>query len=115
MSVYFDAFGQKEEAIFYVDQYRNNGRLFVGMYTLAEPMYWEPFDDVTVNLPHEQVTDKSCCGFINVNNFEQLPKILEENGLAEPTGKYGFSGWCSYPEYRFNMDALKEHMAAKIW
>ena len=68
----------------------------------------EPFCDITVNLPREELSGENCA-FVDTNDAPFLPAFLEENGLAEPTGMMGFSGFCAYPEYRFNMETVRKH------
>ena len=104
--------GNVHDAYIQEDAYAVNGRIFLGLWTndLDCPGgYFEPYCDITVNLPREPLTGKSCA-FVDVNNAPFITRFLEENGLAEPTGVMGFSGWCAYPEYRFNMDAVREHL-----
>ena len=32
-----------------------------------------------------------------------------EYKLGKPTGHYGYSGYCSYPEYKFDMDEVRNY------
>ena len=66
------------------------------------------FEDVlTVNLA-ESPTDRQCA-FIDTNNVKYAEKFLQENKIAQPTGRYAISGFCTYPEYRFDMTKLKSY------
>ena len=66
------------------------------------------FEDVlTVNLA-EKPTDKQCA-FIDTNNVKYAENFLQENKIAQPTGRYTMSGFCTYPEYRFDMSKLKNY------
>ena len=104
--------GHKMDAAITRNLYVDGERLYVGMYTFdPEDGFWEMWCDITVNLPDEPVTDENC-GYVDVNNAPYLPRFLEDNGLAEWTGKYGYSGFCQYPEFRFNIDRLDEHLIA---
>lgn len=61
----------------------------------------EPFAVITVNL-----SDSDCdkdCAFVDTNNCPWVTKFLVEHKLAEPTGNYGSSGFCVYPEYKFDL------------
>lgn len=40
------------------------------------------------------------CFFVDTNNCPWAPAFLEKYEIAEPTGKFGASGYCIYPEYR---------------
>lgn len=95
------------------DRYVHGNGLYVGMYYFdEEDQFWEPWADISVNLPHEALTDMNCA-FIDVNNAGTLPSFLVENGLAKPTGRFGYSGYCAYPEFRFDLDKLNEHLLKK--
>jgi len=66
------------------------------------------FEEVlTVNLK-DNPTSKDCA-FVDTNNIKWAEKFLQENQIAQPTGRYGISGFCSYPEYRFDMSKLKDY------
>lgn len=68
----------------------------------------EDFEEVlTVNL--KDIPTSKNCAFIDTNNVKWAEKFLQENKIAKPTGRYGFSGFCSYPEYQFDMSKLKEY------
>lgn len=67
---------------------------------------WETWNVLTVNLGN---TLPMNCAYIDTNNNgkEILPWIVR-HGLAVPTGRTATSGFCSYPEYRFRPEILKE-------
>lgn len=68
----------------------------------------EEFEEVlTVNLKGNP-TNKDCA-FVDTNNIKWAENFLQENKIAQPTGRYGTSGFCSYPEYRFDMSKLKDY------
>lgn len=46
--------------------------------------------------------------YLDTNNLPEGEVFVKEYGLAEFTGKYGRSGYCEYPLYRFNMEKLGE-------
>lgn len=62
---------------------------------------------LTVNIKDTPVNDD--CAFIDTNNVEWAEDFLKENQIAKPTGRYGYSGFCSYPEYCFDMSKLKDY------
>lgn len=65
-----------------------------------------PWNTLTVNLGIVRPLD---CAYIDVNNNgEEILGWIQENGLAEPTGRRGRSGYCVYPEYRFHGEVLQE-------
>lgn len=71
-----------------------------------------PIDDITVNLPEEQITAENC-NFVDTNNLPYIYSFLATNNLAHPTDNCGISGYCIYPEYQFNMDEIKKHVVGK--
>jgi hypothetical protein len=66
----------------------------------------EPFACITVNLPDYR--NASECAFIDTNNCEWAEEFLVKNKIATPTGVIGFSGFCSYPEYKFDLSKLQD-------
>ena len=48
--------------------------------------------------------DKS---FVDTNNCPWAEKFISDNKLGKPTGIKAVSGYCVYPQYRFDMDKLK--------
>lgn len=82
------------------NQYSCNKRLAVQAYEIDEYGWEMPYATITVNLPNEKLTDENCA-FVDGNNVPFVDEWLEENGIAEPTGRIGFSGFCAYSEMRF--------------
>lgn len=82
--------------------YANNRRLAVQSFTVPDG---EPFAMITVNIDHPLSGDKKTTAFIDTNNLNafHIEKFLQENQIAIPTGEYGQSGFCTYPEYRFDL------------
>lgn len=85
--------------------YYNNKRLAVQMYTVPDG---EPFARLTVNIDYPLSGDKETHAFIDTNNlgFMDIEKFLIQNQIAKPTGTYGESGYCTYPEYQFDLSKL---------
>lgn len=81
------------------------GNLGIQMYSWEEGEP-EPWNTLTVNLEGIRETD---CAFIDVNNNGQDILVwITRYGLAVPTGIKKNSGFCSYPEYRFREEVLRE-------
>lgn len=93
---------------FEIEKYSNNNRLAILLYCFDEDGFEEPFGDVTVNLS-APITDKRTCGYLDTNNLRNVGEWLIENGFGEMTGKYARSGWCTYPEFRFNLEEIEKH------
>lgn len=49
------------------------------------------------------------CSYLDVNNFPEAFGIMEKYGFGEWTGRIVPSGFCTYPEFRLNLDALREY------
>lgn len=92
------------EVTLYMQQYVNNGRIFLGLAYWEDGGY-EPFGNITVNI-NAPVPDY--CGYLDTNNMEGVEKFMVDHKLGEFTGFMGKSGYCEYPLYRFNADRLRE-------
>lgn len=46
--------------------------------------------------------------YIDTNNCPWAVAFLEENGLAEKTGRTKRSGYCIYPEMKFNKEKITQ-------
>lgn len=88
--------------------YANNGTLYVEMVeTTPKGKIKDYFDNLTVNLPISYANDKE--QYIDTNNLgDKILSWLKDNGIAKPTGRYGYSGFCTYPLYKFTEEALAE-------
>lgn len=100
-------YGKNHPMTFRLANYAENGNLYVGLITNEEG--WpEPWSNLTVNL---SVPCHPNCAFIDTNNNgEEIINWLEENGFGKATGRVAPSGWCWYPEFKFDMNALKKHV-----
>ena len=60
----------------------------------------------SVNLPGEELSDKSCCAFIDINNCPWAIKFLLDNKIAVDTDRVAYSGFCVYPEFKFDLNKI---------
>ena len=83
------------------------GNLAIAMEAMDRPDgYWEPWSVLTVNLGTLRAKD---CAYIDTNNNDDaILDWIADNNLAYPTGATGHSGYCHYPEYRFNPELLQQ-------
>lgn len=94
----------QQQWVFPVIEYYSNGlgspiALSLHSYCVNEKEF-EPYTDVTVNLPN--CKRGVGCQFIDTNNNDpSLIDWLEENGFGKRTGNFGQSGFCTYPEFDF--------------
>lgn len=66
--------------------------------------YQRPF---TVNLLEYKT--KSNCAYVDVNNAPWIQLLIKAHRLGEFTYGIGFSGWCTYPEYKFDLEAISKY------
>jgi hypothetical protein len=68
----------------------------------------EPWSDLTVNLG---VKCADNCAYIDTNNNgDRIVEWLITNKIATLTGGMRSSGFCVYPEMKFNMDELMKYV-----
>jgi len=85
------------------DSYANNGSLAVFLSDNKEMIAV-----LTVNIDASDCIGDEACAYIDTNNIPWVEDFLQENKIAYPTGEYGFSGFCAYPLYRFDLSKLEE-------
>ena len=99
-------YGKRHPITFMLNQYASNGNLYVGLITHEEG--YEPWSNLTVNF---DVKCEKNCSFIDTNNNgNEIIVWLVENGLGYTTGLEMRSSFCTYPEFKFNMDKLLQYV-----
>ena len=102
-----NAWGKDHPITFRLDHYADNNNLYVGMITWEDD-YAEPWSDLTVNLG---VKLEPNIAFIDINNNGwQIIDWLVKNNLGKPTKLEMISGFCTYPEFEFNMEELMKYV-----
>lgn len=93
-----------KEGEYYIERtsYSDRERLAVCAYTKD----LEPIGSLTVNLEKYEVAEDEA--FLDVNNLPGIETVLVRNGLGKLTGDTGYSGFCAYPKFKFNLDRLDE-------
>lgn len=102
------SYGKKYHIGLLKSTYANNDTLYIEMVeTTPKGKIKDYFDTLTVNLEFSFATkDKQ---YIDTNNLgEEILNWLKDNGIAKPTGEYGFSGYCTYPLFKFDKKVLAE-------
>ena len=99
----YSAFGCDYQLALVRTSYSSNDKLAVQAYTDT----LEPFATITVNIFDSDYCEDDCA-FIDVNNCPGITDFLVRNKIAKPTGRIGLSGFCSYPEYKFDLTKLEE-------
>ena len=103
-----NAWGAEHEITFELHKYAENDNLAIEMMCWDEEEFPEPWSMLTVNL---SVKCKPNCAYIDTNNNGYtIIEWLIENKLGNITGVLGFSGFCTYPEFEFDMDELKKYV-----
>lgn len=103
---YKDSYGDEFTVYPKLNMYADNSNLYVGLDSFDEDIgEVDAYCDLTVNiykLPY-------LCSCVNIEyGGEQHAKFLEEQGIAQFTGKWVPSGFMSFPVFRFNEDKLRE-------
>lgn len=99
--------GGNHKITFELNAYASNGNLAVEM-VCWDDGYPEPWSRLTVNL---DIKCESNCAFIDTNNNgDDIVFWLINNNLGGLTGRVGQSGFCTYPEFKFNMEEFKKYV-----
>ena len=104
---FIDDFGNKYNITLKISSYEEGGSLDIAM------LYYDidfktdmPYGVLTVNLCQELEPD---CAFVDTNNCgENIMRFIEDNKIGVPTGKTARSGFCTYPEVKFNLERIRE-------
>jgi len=102
-----EAWGEPHEVCIEAGQYSMGGGLALQLYERTGYAKIEPYATMTVNLP--EYGSRKNCAFVDANNFPDAPKLISEYKLGKPTGDFGYSGYCVYPEYEFDPAALEKY------
>lgn len=106
VEINFTFYEETHRARFYKDTYANNGSLYIGVVTWDEEYeYWEPWGDLTVNLPGMCPDENEA--FLDTNNC--APEIISElknQGYIKDTSIKRQSGFCTYPLYAFTEEFI---------
>ena len=62
-----------------------------------------PFARLTTNLCQKLPENQA---HLDTNNCPWAEEFVQENKLGKPVGKFGFSGYCVYPLYEFDMGVI---------
>lgn len=82
--------------------YTNNGAFAIQLMTDT----CEPLATATKNLPESGSAPNRA--FLDTNNVPGIDDWFEDLKIGFPTGNIGFSEYCAYPEFEFDLDRIKE-------
>jgi hypothetical protein len=95
-------YGDTYKVVPFKSRYFNNDTLAVMLMTDKG----EEFAIITVNIELTQASETRA--YIDTNNHKWAENFLLDNKIATHTGEYGFSGFCLYPLYEFDLTKLEE-------
>lgn len=109
-------YGRTLRVVVRYNEYAVSSTLAVALYSLPDDIqdaekdprqvtdddFSELYAVLTVNLPESGSLDRGT-QFIDTNNHPWAYGWLIDNGLAEPTGIFGRSGFCAYPAMKFHL------------
>ena len=100
-------YGDTEIAL-YVASYQYGNRLYVEMFSRCEDGVdgWEPFDDLTVNLPGYYLEPDEA--YICADFSKDKLNFITDYGLGEILPEKGHSGMEEYSLVKFNLEKLAE-------
>jgi len=105
VEITFVFFDEEKRARFYRAKYVNEN-IYIGVETWNEELqYWEPWCDLTVNLPGMDCEENTA--FLDINGCN--PEIIAELHKKEYIQDMGVivpSGYCSYPLVQFSQEFL---------
>ena len=98
--------GETYELALEVSKYGNNGSLAI---ILNDVKNKEEFGVLTINLPQSSVFAAFAPNtqFVDTNNLPNIDEWLEENKIAKRGSVKGCSGFCTYPSFEFDLNAIK--------
>ena len=100
-----DSLGNKLKLYPIIRTYQKGGRLAI---ELVDESY-DLFEYLTINLQYEMSKDNDkSLAFVDTNNVPWAEEYIQKHNLGVKTGYYGMSGYCTYPEYRFDLSKLNE-------
>ena len=103
-------YGRDHKIALRKSHYANNNTIAIFMVEINENGYEEPWSNLTVNISDSDIlANESLYAFIDTNhNGEEITKWLVKNKIATNAGVLGFSGFCSYPLFRFEPKVISE-------
>lgn len=103
---YKDSYGDEFTVYPKLNMYADNSNLYIGLDSFDEDIgEVDAYCDLTVNI-HKLPYLESC---VDIEySGDQHMKFLEEQGIAQFTGKWMPSGFMTFPVFRFSEDKLRE-------
>lgn len=102
----YEMYGEEFDIGFSIDEYCTNDNLAVVMYCKDADGLVETFGYMTVNIDY--LPQPMAC--LDTNNIVGIEKWVTDNNLGTDTGRRIVSGFCEYPVYILNLEAIKRHL-----
>jgi len=93
--------GIEKDCTLSVGKYDNNGHIAIQIWCEDGP-----FATLTVNLPATKKLPMNQA-FVDTNNFPGGPALIKQLGIGKRIAGSAVSGFCSYPLYEFDEEALR--------
>lgn len=111
-------FGKTHKLAIHLANYANDSNLYVGLLEVDDKgNIIEPFADITVNLnpfpdaqPASLKEESRYVACVDINNFPDGQKILEDYNFGTKTKGYTKSGFVTYPWYLIYPDRMKDYV-----
>ena len=103
-----DCYGEQFDVAFHKDTYANNNATYIGALVIENGMVDDHYGDVTTNIPGTSLKENEV--ILDTNNSGSLINTMMSAGLLKDTGRFAFSGWCTYPIATVNNDKLAQYM-----
>ena len=91
-----------ENCYFLINSYVASDSVAVDIFSDEEG----PIAGLTVYIDEE---NRGSQAYLDTNNSPWAPELVQELGVARFLGKWGQSGYCTYPLYELDMDKLNEY------
>ena len=107
--------GKPMVGYFTIHKYWYNGRtcLKIRAKEKLSEEFFEPFCNVTVNLPNAELSSENLV-FLYFNNAPWLEQFMIDNGFGMPTGRFRTSGFVNYPLYLCDMKKIHRYGKVQI-
>lgn len=93
--------GSLDDCVLSANRYADNNHLALSIFSISEG----PVASLTVNLPNTKKYPENYA-FLDINNFPEAEEVVSRLGIGQDTGRFGFSGFCVYPLWVFDLDAI---------
>lgn len=98
-------FGTYRNCYLSIGKYQADGRIAIGAWNMEDG----PIATLTVCLDDHMKSSLPDETYIDTNNCPFAVSLLKKYGIASVTGKWGFSGFCSYPLMKIDLNEARKH------